>query len=290
MKPTKAAAKAIAADTLFDIAGSILFGIGVYTFAKEASFAPGGVTGVALLLNHLWNLPIGTVTVVINIPIALLSLRLLGVRFIVKTVRTVVISSLFLDFVFPHIPVYTGSTLLAAVFSGLFMGAGLAVIFMRGSSTGGADFLVLSLKKLFPHLSVGQVTLVLDGVIILLGWPVFGSVESVLYGVISAYTASVAMDRILYGAGSGKLAIIIARDGFAVAKAIDECVGRGATIVRAIGAYSGDTLHLVLCVCSKSELYKVRSAAHAVDEGAFVMVTEASEVFGEGFRPHDAAV
>lgn len=288
MKLTKASAKEFAVDTLFDIAGSILFAVGVYTFAKEASFAPGGVTGVALLLNHLWGLPIGTMTVVINIPIALLSLHLLGMRFIVKTVRTIIISSLFLDLVFPHIPVYTGSTLLAAVFSGLFMGAGLAVVFMRGSSTGGTDFLVLSLKKLHPHLSVGQVTLAIDAVILLMGWPVFGSVESVLYGVISVYTASVAMDRILYGAGSGKLAIIITTDGFAVAKAIDESVDRGATIVRAIGAYSGDTRHLVLCVCSKSELFKVRSAAHQVDEGAFVMVTEVSEVFGEGFRPHDA--
>ena len=132
---------------------------------------------------------------------------------------------------------------------------------------------------------MGQVTLMTDLVVIVLGGFVFGNIDAVLYGVISTYAASVIIDKIIYGAGSGKLAIIITTDGYATAKKIDEETGRGATLIKAIGTYSGIERHLILCACGKAEIFKVRNAAHAVDPNAFVMITEASEVFGEGFTP-----
>ena len=152
-------------------------------------------------------------------------------------------------------------------------------------STGGTDFLIVTIKKLKPHFSMGQVTLMTDLVVIVLGGFVFGNIDAVLYGVISTYAASVIIDKIIYGAGSGKLAIIITTDGYATAKKIDEETGRGATLIKAIGTYSGIERHLILCACGKAEIFKVRNAAHAVDPNAFVMITEASEVFGEGFTP-----
>jgi uncharacterized membrane-anchored protein YitT (DUF2179 family) len=175
--------------------------------------------------------------------------------------------------------------MLAAVFSGVFGGVGLAFIYMRGSSTGGTDFLVVSVKKIWPQFSMGQVTLAIDGMVILLGSLVYGDIDALLYGVVSTYAMSTVMDKILYGAGSGKLAIIITLHGAQVANAIDEAVGRGATIVRAIGGYSQEQRDMVLSACSKAEIFKVRNAVHKVDVGAFIMITEASEVFGEGFKP-----
>ena len=277
--------RTLAVDLVHDILGSILFAIGVYTFAKSADFAPGGVTGLALILNHLWQCPIGTATLALNLPIILLSYRVMGRKFLFKSFRTMAISTFFLDIVFPFTPVYTGNPLLAALFSGAFMGAGLALVYMRGSSTGGTDFLIFTVKKLRPHFSMGQVTLLIDLSVILLGGVFFRNIDALLYGVICTYAGSLIIDKMMYGAGSGKLAIIITKGGPAAARAIDAETSRGATLVKAIGAYSGAERHLVLCACSKSEIFKVRGAVHSIDESAFVMITEASEVFGEGFTP-----
>lgn len=281
---SRAAVKTFAVDTLYDVVGSILFAVGIYTFAKSGSFAPGGVSGLALIVNYLWpTLPIGMVTLVFNIPIVLLSYRVVGKAFLLKSLRTMLISTFFLDVVFPHLPVYTGNPMLAAPFSGVFVGAGLAIVYMRGSSTGGTDFLNLSLKKLHPQFSIGQVTLFTDCIVIILGGIVFGNIDAVLYGIVSTYATSMVIDKIMYGAGSGKLALIITQDGHETARRIGNTIERGSTLVKAIGTYSGTERHLLLCVSAKSEIFKVRNIAHAVDPAAFIMVTEASEIFGEGF-------
>lgn len=275
--------KIFAVDTLYDIVGSILFALGIYTFAKDGNFAPGGVSGLALIFNHVFNTPIGTMSLVLNIPVVLLSYKLLGKKFLLKSFKTMVISTFFIDIVFPQFPVYTGNSFLAAIFTGVFVGAGLAIIYMRGSSTGGADFLIISIKKLFPHFSIGQITLGADAVVIILGGIVFKNIDAVLYGAIATFATSAIIDKIMYGAGSGKLAIIITTQGMEIAAKIGEETDRGSTLVRALGTYSGTERHLILCACSKSEVFKVRNAAHAVDPTSFVMITEASEVFGEGF-------
>ena len=275
--------KNLALDLGADVIGSILFAAGIYTFARAGEFAPGGISGLALIINHLWGLPIGITSLALNAPIILFSFRLLGHRFFLKSIRTMIMNTIFVDFIFTHIPVYKGDRLTAALFAGALLGAGLAVIYMRGSSTGGADFLIMSVKKLRPHLSLGQVTMVLDLLIILLGWPVFGDMDSVLYGIVAAFATSLIIDKVMYGMGAGKLVQIITNDGPAVANAISESTERGSTLIRAVGSYTGQDRDVLLCACSKSEAYKVRAAAHRVDPKCFVMITETSEVFGEGF-------
>lgn len=277
--------KNLGIDLAADIGGSILYAVGLYTFAKSASFAPGGISGLALIVNHLWGLPIGMVSLALNIPVILVCFRVVGRSFLLKSFRTMLISTVFLDFVFPYFPVYQGDVLLAALFAGGFLGAGLAIIYIRGSSTGGTDFLTLTLKKLRPHFSIGQLTLALDSVIIALGGVVFGNIDAVLYGVISTFACSTVIDKLMYGAGSGKLAMIITTQGAQVAARISLRTDRGSTIVPATGAYSGEGREMLLCACGKAEVIKVRNAAHEIDPGAFVMITEASEVIGEGFTP-----
>lgn len=275
----------LAGDLVFDVIGSILFGLGVYTFASEANFAPGGISGVALILNHMVDLlPIGTLTLLLNLPIILLTYRTLGHKFFAKSICTMVISTLIMDVALPQLPTYQGDRLLAAVFSGIFMGAGLALIYMRGSSTGGADFVIHACKRKMPHVSLGQISLVTDAAIILLGVPVFGDIDSALYGMISAFALTIVMDKILYGAGSGKLALIISQKGPEICAAIDEAVERGSTLVDVMGSYSREHRYMVMCACSNNEVYKVRTAAHSIDRDAMVMICEANEVFGEGFH------
>lgn len=276
-------AKQFATDIFFDIAGSILYSLGIYTFAKTANFAPGGVSGLALIINHLWALPIGITTLVINIPLVILSWRIVGKQFLIKTARSMIFCTIFLDIVFPHTPSYTGSPLMAALYSGVCLGAGMALFYMRGSSSGGTDFLTMSIKALKPHFSLGTVTMAIDLIIILLGWPVFGNIDSVLYGLAATFVTSVVIDKILYGMGSGTLLIIITDHGQAVAEKIGESIGRGSTAIQARGTYTEAQKEVLLCACSTSQAYTVRNTAHEADPDAFVMVTETSEVFGEGF-------
>ena len=275
----------LAMDLLFDLIGSLLFGLGVYTFAAHAHFAPGGISGIALLINYVFpSLPIGTLSLALNLPIILCTFRTLGKRFFVKSLRTMIISTVIMDFVLPRLPSYAGDRLLAAVFSGILMGAGLALVYMRGSSTGGADFIIHACKRKIPHISLGQISLIMDAAIIIVGIPVFGDIDSALYGMISAFALTIVMDKILYGAGSGKLALIITEHGQDICRVIDEAVERGSTLVDVRGSYSGEHRDLVMCACSNNEIYKVRTVAHAVDRGAMVMICEANEVFGEGFH------
>ncbi len=271
-------------DLACDVTGSIFYSVGIYTFAKGADFAPGGISGLSLLANHLFGLPIGVTSVLLNIPCILCSYRIVGKHFLAKSIRSILISTFFLDVIFPLTPIYVGSPLLAALFSGVFFGSGLALFYIRGSSTGGSDFLTMSIKTLKPHLSIGFVTMSIDLVVIALGWPVFGNVDSVLYGLIAAYVTSTVIDKIMYGTGSGKLAIIITTKGAEAAARIDQACSRGSTLLRAKGTYHTDIQRQVLlCACSKAQAYKVRNAVHGADPDAFVMITETSEVFGEGF-------
>ena len=270
-------------DLTCDILGSILFALSIYTFAKNANFAPGGVSGLALIIHHLWGFPIGLTSLLLNIPLIFLSYKVLGKQFLLKSARTMLISTFILDIIFPHFSPYTGDPFLAALFSGVFLGAGLALIYMRGSSTGGTDFLTVAIKSIRPHLSLGFVTMAIDLIIILLGWPVFGQIDSVLYGLTSVFVSSTIMDKIMYGMGAGKLAIIITTHGQEVAERIGTICFRGSTAIKAIGTYTQTERDVLLCACSKSEAYKVKTAAHQIDPNAFVMITETSEVFGEGF-------
>lgn len=261
-----------------------MYAAGIDTFAGAAGFAPGGVSGLALILNHLWGLPVGIMTLILNVPLVLISYKVVGKKFLLKTAVTMLISTFFLDLVFPFFPLYRGLRLLAAVYSGVLLGGGMVLFYLRGSSSGGIDFLTMAIKKKHPSFSIGKITLMIDLAVILLGWPVFGDVDAVLHGLISTFTSVVVIDKVLYGIGAGTLAIIITSDGEKTAKAIRENADRGVTLLEATGGYTGQQKSVLLCACSKSEAYMVQEAVRKTDETAFLMFTETSEVFGEGFK------
>lgn len=276
--------KQIVLDLIYDIAGSILYAAGIYTFAGNGGFAPGGVSGLALIMNNLWGLPVGTVTLLLNIPLILISYKTVGKRLLIKSGVTMVISTLFLDLIFPLFPMYSGNRMMAALCSGVFLGAGMALFYIRGSSSGGIDFLTLTIKKKKPHMTIGVITMIIDLTVILLGVPVFGDVDSVLYGLLATFVCTVVIDKILYGIGAGTLAVIVTGKGKETARRIAETVDRGVTSLNAVGAYTGQDRDVLLCACSKAEAYMVRAAVREADEQAFIMFTETSEVFGEGFK------
>ena len=156
-------------DIATDIIGGILIAVGVYNFAAAAKFPMVGVNGIALIFYQLFGLPIGTVALILNIPIAICCFRLLGRRFFLNSVRTIIITSIIMDMIAPLFPIYQGDRLLSAICCGVLSGLGYAMIYMRDSSTGGSDFIMMSIKALNPHLSLGNIAFALDAVIVILG-------------------------------------------------------------------------------------------------------------------------
>lgn len=279
--------KKIAVDILYDIVGGILIAVGAYNFAATANFPMVGVNGIALIFYHLFDTPIGIVALILNIPIAIGCYKILGKEFFLRSVRTIIITSMIMDLVAPLFPVYEGDKLLAAVCTGVLSGLGYAMIYMRNSSTGGADFIMLSIKSKAPHISLGKITFVMDISVVLIGVLVVSkSIDSLIYGAIITYLLSVVVDKVMYGIDAGKLTFIVTKYPVEVAKRINQLVSRGATFIKAQGSYSGDDKKIVMCACNNKQMFIIRNAVKEIDPEAFVIILESNEVLGRGFKPH----
>lgn len=276
--------KKFAYDNFIDIVGGVLIGLGIYNFAANAEFPLAGVSGIALILYRLFHIPIGWGTIALNIPIAILCFKTLGKEFFVRSVRSLIISSLITDYVVTLLPVYSGDRMLAALCTGIFSGLGYALIFMNNSSTAGMDFVSMSIRAKYPHISLGKIVFVLDCVVVLLGGFIFKDVDATIYGLIITYLLTVVIDKIMYGIDAGKMALIVTDDGQKVANIIDEYVGRGATILKGRGSYTGIEKDVVMCATNNKQMYTIRKMVRQADEKAFVIIMESNEVLGEGFR------
>ena len=174
-----------------DLLGGMLIALGIYNFALHANFPVAGFSGIAIILYHVFGLPIGIGTILLNIPVSIFCYKFLGKGFFFRSVKSMVISSLLMDYVAPLFPVYDGERLLAALCMGVLCGLGYALIFMRDSSTGGQDFITVSIRKIRPHLTLGVLTMIFDSTTILLGTLiVFHEIDGLLYGIIVTFLIS----------------------------------------------------------------------------------------------------
>lgn len=278
--------KELAIDILIDIVGNMLIAIGVYNFAANSGFPVAGISGIALIFYHLFGLPIGVMTVVLNIPIILMCYKLLGKEFLLRSLKTMIIAWPLMDIVAPMLPVYSGDRMLSAICVGVFSGLGYALIYLRNSSTGGADFIIMSVRAIKPHLSIGKIAFITDVVIVGLGGVLFGDTDSIIYGLILTYILSTVVDKVMYGIDAGKMTLVVTDHSKEVAAKIDEMTERGCTFLRGVGSYSGEEKMVVMCACSNKEMYKVQKAVKEVDNRAFLITMESNEVRGEGFKPH----
>ena len=268
-----------------DLIGGILIAVGIYNFALHANFPVAGFSGIAIILYHIFGLPIGIGTILLNVPVSIFCYKFLGKGFFFRSVKSMVISSLLMDYVAPLFPVYDGERLLAALCMGVLCGLGYALIFMRDSSTGGQDFITVSIRKIRPHLTLGVLTMIFDSTTILLGTLiVFHEIDGLLYGIIVTFLISTVMDHFMYGIYKGKLTFVVTEHGKAVVDAIDKISGRGATIVKGVGGYSLKEKDIVLCACNNKEMYQIKRRVHEIDPDAFTMIVESNEVVREGFQ------
>ena len=272
-------------DVSLLLIGSLIYGIGIYMFVVPANIAPGGASGIALMVNFVTGLPVGTLTLVLNVPLLILAWFYLSKKFAVSTAITTAVCSFVLDFVVPlFIPVYAGDRLLCSLYGGVLVGAGMALIFIAGSTTGGTDILGYILQKKRPHMSIGRALMIVDGIILAASIFVFGNIEAALFGLISLYVQTKVIDAIIYGGEVGSMATIVTSNPDEITEKVISELDRTATLLPAKGAYSRKDTNVLLCTVRKSQFSRLKKIVYDADPNAFVMVTDTSEVFGLGFK------
>ena len=276
----------LAVDLLVYIAGGIIYSVAVLLFLSANEISPGGLTGIATMLNYLFMLPIGTVTFMLNIPILVIGFMKLGGIFILKTTLATVIISIILDVIEAFLPAIRINPILAAVFGGLLMGFSISMFMLRGATTGGVDIIAKLINRRFPHMTVGRLMLFVDAVVVALSAFAYKNIESALYSVIALYASSRVIDMMLYGADKGKIVYIITEESTNMAGEIMSLVKRGITVIGVTGAYTGRRLNMLMCTVRRNEVSAVCRLARENDANAFIVIAEAGEILGEGFKPN----
>ena len=274
-------------DMILEILGAVLMAIGVNFFYDPIGMVTGGVTGLAIIIKELTGnfivggIPLWFTNIFINIFLFLGSFKILGKEFLKKTVFTTVMFSIALYLV-PVIDIAKGDYLLAAVFGSVLGGTGIGLVFSVSSSTGGTDVLGAILHKYFRHYSIAQIIMVIDGAIVLLGALIYG-IEAALYSTIAVFLASKVMDGVLEGFKFAKLAFIISDNYIEIANTVMEDMERGVTGLSARGMYSNAEKQMLVCAVSQKEIITLMDIVAKKDPKAFMIVTDAREVLGEGF-------
>lgn len=252
-------------------------------FTAPHHIAPGGITGLATVLNYLWGIPIGTWAILLNLPLLLAAWIWLGRQAVTRSIGGILLSSAATDLLTGVVPAFEGDPLLAALFGGVLMGIGLGLILMRGATTGGSEILARLLEKRLPHIPIGRLITLVDGAIILLATAVYRQLDSALYAVITVYVTGLITDRLVYGGRRGKTALIFSQQHQELTKRLLEELGRGVTLLSATGGYTGRQLPVLLCAVSRTQVPALKALVQQVDKTAFFLLLTADEVLGEGF-------
>ena len=282
-------AKRWALDTLIIIFGAGIYALGVHCFTAPNNIAPGGVTGIATIISYVTGARLGTLISVINIPLLIAGFVLLNRKTMIKTLIGVASLSLMTDYVLKDIPVYiadNGGGILASIFGGLLMGAGLGIVYAREGTTGGTDIINKIINRFKPEIKLGQISFLINAGVALSGYFVYKNLDVVLYAIVSVFVQSKVIDMLVYGGLEGKFLMIFSEKPQEIAERLLK-QKRGVTLLKGEGAYSGEERQVVCIAVHKNEYVKVKRIVKETDPNAFVIITGASEVLGKGFQKLD---
>ena len=266
-------------------AASFSYAVGVSLFTDPNNMAPGGVTGISIILSRLLPLPTGTLILLLNVPILLFDVWKFGIRFTLSTIYAIALISLFTN-VLSAYGAATDDILLAALVGGSITAVSIGVIFRAGGTTGGMDIVVKALRLHFPHLKTGKIFFIADALVVTLSGIVFRDLNAALYAALSAICASLVMDIVLYGRDEAKMQYIISAHAEQIARRLLSDLDIGVTYINGQGAYSGDNKKVILCVVKKPVSPRVEEIVRQEDPDAFMIITSATEVFGEGYKSY----
>ena len=286
MKPKSKAFNLVWSYFMITLASAI-YAVGFNWFYVPNDIAFGGITGVGQIINAIlpWA-PIGTVVIILNIPLFILGWRLLGGHLLLSSLYAMAVSSVFIDIVNSIWTFEPMDSMLACVFGGVLMGASLGMVFQQGATTGGTDLIARLLKLKITWLPMGKLLIATDMVVIVATAIAFGSVYSALYGVVALYIAGIVMDRMLYGLDSAKVAYIISDRFKEIADVLVNDLDRGVTILQGQGGYSGAEKKVLMCAFKQRQIVSIKKMVKELDPSAFIIVCDAHEVLGDGFREY----
>ena len=260
--------------------GSVIGGAAYPLFLTPNRIAPGGITGVATILNYLLHTPVGTISLLLNIPLFLIGFRAMGRVFVFRSFIATVLFSLSIDLL-PLKPM-TDDPLLGTLYGGVLLGIGLGLIMRGGATTGGSDMVARMVHKRFSFISVGSFLFAIDCAVVLAAGFLIGTTEA-LWALISIFLCSKVMDAVIIGFSGNKACFVISERWQEISERVMREMDRGVTQLNARGAYTGAERPTLLCVISRSEIMAFKRILRDVDENAFVIIVEAHEAFGDGF-------
>ena len=266
---------------------SAVYAVGFNWCYEPNQIGFGGITGVGQIINHIlpWA-PIGTVVIILNIPLFLLGWKLLGGHLLVSSLYSMFISSIFIDILHMIHTFEPMEPILGCIFGGVIMGGSLGVVFLQGATTGGTDLIARLLKLKLAWLPMGRLLLAVDLLVIVAVAVAFRNIYSALYGVVALYISSFVMDQVLYGMDNAKVAYIISDRPQEIIRSISTELDRGVTILRGAGAWSGEAKDVLMCAFKQKEIVSLKELIFDVDPNAFIIVCNAHEVTGNGFKTY----
>ena len=268
---------------------TILLGAAIYAFGLTYFVVPhhlfeGGATGITLITFYLFKIPVSLMNLLINIPLFILAWKIFGAKSLYSSLLGTLALSAWLAF-FERIPLHIdlqGDLLITALIAGFLLGIGLGIIFNAGGTTGGTDILARILNK-YTHISMGKLLFILDFCILMLILLIFKDLRLVTYTLLFDFIVSRVIDLIGEGGYAGKGFMIITKRPDQLAKAINDDLGRGVTFISGQGYYSQEDLKIIYCIVGRNEIVKMKEMIHRIDSQAFITITEAHEILGEGF-------
>ena len=276
-------AKEFFIDTLVFILASAVYSVALNCFLARNNILNGGFTGIATILNYLFEIPIGVAIFIMNVPLLIIAFKKLGIKFVFRTFLVITISSIFID-IGVFLPIYKNDLLLSSIFGGVLAGLSLGIIFIRNATTGGVDIIAKLIKITHPHISIGKSIFLLDAFVIVLGGIIYRNIESMLYAVVGIFVSVQVLDYIIYGVSRGAMIMIISEKNDEIRNMIINDLNRGVTVLKGQGGYSGQDRNVLLCACYDNQTHKLIKKIKSTDENAFFIITQSKQILGNGFR------
>lgn len=264
---------------------SFVYALGISLFLAPNNLAPGGISGLSIIISYYTNISYGLLYGIINIPIIILGIYKLGIKILLPTIITVILTSSFSNLLSYYPPV-TNNLLLSALCGGTLVSLGLSMFLKNGSTSGGVDIIVRILKLRYPHIETGKLFLIIDILVVIFSAIAFKNIEIALFATVAVVTSSIVMDKILYGTDGAKLIFIISDHEEQIASALLLDLDIGLTYLDGFGAYTQAKKNIIMCVTRKQAFPKLQNTVRNIDDNAFMIVSSASEVLGNGFKSH----
>lgn len=270
-------------NILVIIAASLIYAIGISLFLDPNQLAPGGITGIAVILNHLISIETGTLYFILNVPIILLGIWKFGFRFIAKTAFAIVIISAFTNLLAP-IGALTSDLLLAGVIGGILIAIGIGMIFKAGATTGGTDIIIKVLRQRYRHLKTGFLFLCSDVIIVAISGFVFKDLNVAFYALATVVISGKALDYVLYGGDGAKMMFIITEKPDEIGKRLMYELEIGITYLQGKGGWTGRNKMVIFTLVPKRLGPEVEEIVKVEDPDAFLVISSANEIYGEGYK------